>query len=199
MLVGPTLILGGPSNQLKFGGGNQYTITATPTADRTYTLPDAGANANFVMTQGAQTINGAKTFGSSIIVQPGATIAELKLTTTSGNGLLSRNDGLSTTISNSGGNHMRVGAAVVSTQFTTLDNGSGIGTFLGLNSAYLMQSHAVYFTGTSTTSIPNATFTQPTYTTVTLQDPSIFYNGTNAFTVPATGTYNINAWCRLAD
>ena len=25
------------------------------------------------------------------------------------------------------------------------------------------------------------------------------YNGTNAFTVPATGTYNINAWSRLAD
>ncbi len=33
---------------------------------RTYTLPEAGADASFVMTEGAQTINGAKTLGSAL-------------------------------------------------------------------------------------------------------------------------------------
>ena len=36
-------------------------------ASRTYTVPDAGAAASFVMTEGAQTINGAKTFDSSAL------------------------------------------------------------------------------------------------------------------------------------
>lgn len=41
------------------------TITATaPAADRTLTIPDPGVNASFVMTEGAQTVNGVKTFGS---------------------------------------------------------------------------------------------------------------------------------------
>lgn len=35
--------------------------SAVLAADRLYTLPDAGGNADFVMTEGAQTINGAKT------------------------------------------------------------------------------------------------------------------------------------------
>ena len=124
MTVGPALILVGTSNQLRLGDMTKYTISATPTVNRTYTLPEAGANADFIMSQGAQTINGAKTFGSSVNVLPGTTIAELKLTTTSGNGLFSRSDGLGTTISDSGGNYIRVGAANVSTSLTTLDNGS---------------------------------------------------------------------------
>lgn len=39
-------------------------VNASQAAARTYTIPDAGAAASFVMTEGAQTINGAKTFGS---------------------------------------------------------------------------------------------------------------------------------------
>lgn len=41
-------------------------MNATGTAARTYTIPDV-ATASFVMTEGAQTINGAKTFGSAIV------------------------------------------------------------------------------------------------------------------------------------
>lgn len=42
------------------------TITQTPdSASRTYTIPASGANASFVMTQGSQTIWGAKTFSST--------------------------------------------------------------------------------------------------------------------------------------
>lgn len=49
--------------------GNTTTVitNAAQAGARTYTIPDAGASASFVMTEGAQTINGAKTFGSNII------------------------------------------------------------------------------------------------------------------------------------
>jgi hypothetical protein len=45
---------------------NKATLTYTTNTARTYTIPDAGANANFVMTEGAQTINGNKTFGGIV-------------------------------------------------------------------------------------------------------------------------------------
>ena len=51
----------------------QNTLTITPSAsvaaNLTYTVPDVGANANFVMSEGAQTINGAKTFSSLLTAQ----------------------------------------------------------------------------------------------------------------------------------
>lgn len=48
-------------------GDTITTITnASQAAARIYTIPDAGADASFVQTEGAQTINGAKTFGSAI-------------------------------------------------------------------------------------------------------------------------------------
>ena len=39
-------------------------VNASQAAARTYTVPDAGASASFVMTEGAQTLNGVKTFGA---------------------------------------------------------------------------------------------------------------------------------------
>lgn len=49
-------------------GNTVTTVTnASQAAARTYTIPDASANASFVLTEGAQTINGNKTFGGSII------------------------------------------------------------------------------------------------------------------------------------
>lgn len=49
-------------------GDTTTTITnASQAGARTYTIPDAGASASFVMTEGAQTVNGAKTFGSAIV------------------------------------------------------------------------------------------------------------------------------------
>jgi hypothetical protein len=48
-------------------GNTTTTITnASQAGARTYTLPDAGASASFVMTEGAQTINGAKTIPTLI-------------------------------------------------------------------------------------------------------------------------------------
>lgn len=47
-------------------------VSAALAADVTYTLPDAGASANFVMSEGAATVNGAKTFTGlfSLTTQP---------------------------------------------------------------------------------------------------------------------------------
>lgn len=51
-------------------GNTTTTITnASQAAARTYTIPDAGANASFVMTAGAQTIAGSKTFTSALFGQ----------------------------------------------------------------------------------------------------------------------------------
>jgi hypothetical protein len=45
---------------------NKATVAYTANVARSYTIPDAGANADFVMTQGSQTIAGTKTFSSTI-------------------------------------------------------------------------------------------------------------------------------------
>lgn len=69
-----TVTLNSPSTQagtLVFraadnAGNTQTVITnASQAGARTYTIPDAGASASFVMTEGAQTLNGVKTFGSA--------------------------------------------------------------------------------------------------------------------------------------
>src|SRR5271154_673249 len=51
------------SNQIVFGTTNTTTLSSTaPSASRTYTLPDAGANANIVLdTAGAMTITNSGT------------------------------------------------------------------------------------------------------------------------------------------
>lgn len=56
------------SNQLVLGVTNTTTISATaPSASRVLTIPDPGGAASFVMTEGTQTINGAKTFGNDSV------------------------------------------------------------------------------------------------------------------------------------
>jgi hypothetical protein len=55
------------SNQIVLGVTNTTTLNATaPAASRTVTIPDPGANASFVMTEGTQTINGSKTLGAAL-------------------------------------------------------------------------------------------------------------------------------------
>jgi len=69
------------TNQLRLGGVTNITINApAPSASRTYTLPDTGANSNFIMSDLAQTINGVKTFSSGIPIT--ATTNQLVLGTT---------------------------------------------------------------------------------------------------------------------
>jgi len=59
------------TNQIVLGSTNTTTITSTaPSASRVYTIADAGGAASFVMTAGAQTIGGAKTFSTAVIINP---------------------------------------------------------------------------------------------------------------------------------
>lgn len=54
---------------LYMGGSSTFTaklVAATLSANRNYTIPEVSADASFVMTQGAQTIVGVKTFSSGI-------------------------------------------------------------------------------------------------------------------------------------
>lgn len=54
------------TNQLVLGTTNTTTITSpAPAASRTYTIPDAGAAASFVMTESNQNIGGIKTFAAA--------------------------------------------------------------------------------------------------------------------------------------
>lgn len=54
-------------------GDTTTTITnASQAGARTYTIPDAGASASFLMTAGAQTITGAKTFTNSLLLLLGS-------------------------------------------------------------------------------------------------------------------------------
>lgn len=67
--------------------GNPITINASASAPRTFTIPDVGADASFVMTEGSQTIDGAKTFSvnttfsaaTGITVSNAANIAGMNL------------------------------------------------------------------------------------------------------------------------
>lgn len=64
------------TNQIVLGVTNTTTISATaPAASRVLTIPDPGGAASFVMTEGAQTVNGAKTLGSQIIGVAGSAAA----------------------------------------------------------------------------------------------------------------------------
>lgn len=77
-------------NQLVLGSTNTTTINAaTPTSSRIYTISDVGTNANFLLSEGSQTINGTKTFAGSTIIETSSTLAALRITQTgSGNALL---------------------------------------------------------------------------------------------------------------
>jgi hypothetical protein len=67
------------SNQLVLGTTNTTTITVpAPAASRTYTIPDGGAAAQFVMTGGTQALTGVKTFRGGI--EMGTGVANLGIT-----------------------------------------------------------------------------------------------------------------------
>ncbi len=82
-----SMTLSATSNQLTLGTTNTTTISATaPAASRTYTLADVGADADFVLSQGAQTINGAKSFRDNMVLGGGSSAAELRITEQTGSG-----------------------------------------------------------------------------------------------------------------
>lgn len=82
-----SMTLSSITNQITLGTTNTTTISATaPSASRTYTLADVGADASFVMTESAQTINGTKSFRDNTVVGGGSTAAELRIAEAAGAG-----------------------------------------------------------------------------------------------------------------
>ena len=80
-------------NQLVLGSSTTTTINATtPAANRIYTIPDAGAAANFIMSESTQTINGSKTLTSALTLNA----ASNQLVLSSGTNQLTINSGTST-------------------------------------------------------------------------------------------------------
>lgn len=68
-LTGTTLTLSATSNQFIIGTTNTTTVSYTaPAASRVYTVPDAGGAANFILSAGAQTLTGAKTFADQTLL-----------------------------------------------------------------------------------------------------------------------------------
>ena len=81
------------TNQIRLGDIAAFDtiISSTaPAADRVITIPDPGAAANFVLSEGAATINGAKTFGSVILAPDGtAALPAYSFTTDPNTGIYS--------------------------------------------------------------------------------------------------------------
>jgi hypothetical protein len=79
------------SNQVILGVINTTTISATtPSLSRTYTLPDAGANANFILSAGSgQTIAGGLTSSGTLTASNGLTLTTGALNLTSSSGAIS--------------------------------------------------------------------------------------------------------------
>lgn len=88
-LISPTTNTGQLELKAAASAGNTVTTitNASQAAARTYTIPDAGASASFVMSAGAQTVAGAKTLTSQLIVPDGAVGTPGIRTTTEAHGL----------------------------------------------------------------------------------------------------------------
>lgn len=72
------------TNQLTFtNAGNTTTLNVNTTANRTYSIVDVGFDCNFVMTSGAQTLDGLKTFSAGAVFDSSA-IFNAGFTSTSG-------------------------------------------------------------------------------------------------------------------
>jgi hypothetical protein len=84
-LLAPTLSLTGDSNQiiLDSDGANPTTLSteATPGGSYTYTIPDVGGAADFIMTAGVQTITGVKTFSGVPVISTITNMGTLTLPT----------------------------------------------------------------------------------------------------------------------
>lgn len=74
LTLADVLTISPTSNQIVLGTTNTTTVNAiAPAVSRAYTMPDVGADADFVMTEGTQTVNGAKTHLGNIAINSSST------------------------------------------------------------------------------------------------------------------------------
>jgi hypothetical protein len=147
--------IGATTNQLVFGTTNTTTINSVaPASSRVYTIPDSGANSSFVMTDGAQTINGSRTFSSSIAITPTTNQLVLGTTNTTTVNATAPTASRVYTIPDSGAN-----SNFVMTDGAQTVNGSksfSSGIPITATSNQLVLSGTASFTYTITTSAPTA-------------------------------------------
>jgi len=88
-LSAPTTVLGQLELKATDSAGNTVTTITnrSQAAARTYSVPDAGGDADFVMTGGAQNVGGVKTLTNQLIVIDGVVGTPSIATTTTGHGL----------------------------------------------------------------------------------------------------------------
>ena len=186
-----SLTLSNAINQLTFGSGNTILITApAPSSSRTYTLPDVGANASFVMTEGTQTINGAKTFTTVPVL--GSLTGVLRASS----GVVGIDTELTAlSLLGTTGHIVRTGAntyasrTILGTNFAIdVTNGSGVGGNPTIDLADSLNLTGKGLTGGTFWSpiLNNATFNNPTFTNPVL-------NGTIATQLTANSNVRTDA------
>lgn len=120
----PTTALKGKIQIAAVSNTNDDTLTITNAAQaaaRTYTIPDGGASAAFMMTQGAQTVVGAQTFSAVATHNANIVLA------TAGNGLQIKE-----------GANARMGVATLVSGTVTISN-----TSVGANTRILLNRYSV--------------------------------------------------------
>lgn len=149
-VVAPSFVASATSNQLLLGNlaaPFRYTIISAPTpaaGPRTYTVVDAGADANFIVSEGAQTKNGVLTLGSLPVLS--AATATRLLATDASKGVQS------VTITNANGTNVSFAGSTLAFSMTQDLQTSASPTWNVVNASGLT------ITGTSTISdlVPSA-------------------------------------------
>ena len=206
-----TMSLANTTNQLVLGETNTTTLNATqPASSRIYTIPDSGANSNFVMSDGTKTINGNTTLTGVTTLNNGSLNASNVLALDGTKNIITTTTPIFTTMTLANTtNQLVLGETNTTTLNATQPVSSRIYTLpdTGNNSTFIMSDGNNTLSGTTTLNNGSLnasnvlaldgskniiTTTTPTFTTMTLA------NTTNQLVLGETNTTTLNAIQPLA-